>query len=327
MLKEIFLPSKKNNFQPLLLRPIALTFLIAILLLIPTTYNATAAHKFQVLGYATDISADTLYTLTNQERASAGLAPLSLNAQLTSAAQAKAADMFAKDYWAHVSPDGTQPWTFITNAGYSYSYAGENLAKDFSTSSGVMAGWMASPGHAANILNTNYMDVGFAVMNGTLLGSETTLVVAEYARPAVVAAAPAAKPPSPAPKPTTQTATPSVTEPAPAAQAPAPSTTTPPKSTKASKPVAAAVTPESKNVQLPASHVVLSYKSLNWGQRTSIFLISGFLLLNVLRHTLVWRTQKRGWRHIWLRAHPAAQMGILALTLFATGFTAFGVIQ
>jgi hypothetical protein len=336
MLKKIFLPTKSNNYQPLLLRPLALSILIAVLLLIPAAYNATAAHKFQVLGYATDISAGNLYSLTNQERAAAGLGALALNAQLTSAAQAKAADMFAKNYWAHVSPDGTQPWTFISNAGYSYSYAGENLAKDFSTSSGVMAGWMASPGHRANILNTNYLDVGFAVMNGTLLGSPTTLVVAEYGRPAVAAPAPA---PKPVPKPASSASTPSAAtpvtseQPTPSAAAEIPAQNTPTANTSVPKPTApkrvavAATTPQSTSEKLPDSHKVLSYQSLNWGQRTSIFIISGLLLFNVLRHTLIWRAQKRGWRHIWFRSHPAAQLGILALALFATGFTAAGVIQ
>jgi hypothetical protein len=337
MLKKIFLPTRQNNFQPLILRPLALSILCLILLLLPTAYNLTSAQKFQVLGYATDISVDTLYNLTNQQRTAAGLAPLSLNSKLIAASQAKAADMFAKNYWAHVSPDGLQPWNFISNAGYSYSYAGENLAKDFSTSSGVMAGWMGSAGHRANILNTNYLDVGFAVVNGTLLGSPTTLVVAEYARPAAVAAAPAPKPApkpavaaTPAPASTTPVAS---DQPTPTAQsatpAPTPATTDQSKPSADKPPATAATTPTStiKSQNLPESHTVLSYKSLNWAQRTSIFLIAAFLLMNVLRHTLVWRTQKRGWRHIWLRAHPAAQMGILAVALLAVGFSAFGVIQ
>ena len=79
-----------------------------------------------VLAYATNVSHSGLLSYTNQNRSANGLAGLTLQSQLNSAAQAKANDMVAKDYWSHTSPDGRQPWDFITAAGYSYSTAGEN---------------------------------------------------------------------------------------------------------------------------------------------------------------------------------------------------------
>lgn len=132
----------------------------------------------QILGFATNIKVDEVYTLVNQERSEAGLSGLSRSSKLEKAALEKARDMFAKNYWAHYAPDGsTTPWQFIISAGYSYKYAGENLAKDFDTSAGVVAGWIGSASHKANMLNANYKDVGIATVNGTLLGEETTLVV------------------------------------------------------------------------------------------------------------------------------------------------------
>jgi hypothetical protein len=95
----------------------------------------------------------------------------------------KATDMFAKDYWAHVSPDGTTPWVWIRKAGYNYLYAGENLARGFDTSASVVNAWMNSPEHRANLLSSNYTDIGFAVQSGTLTGTETTLVVQEFGSP------------------------------------------------------------------------------------------------------------------------------------------------
>jgi hypothetical protein len=138
-----------------------------------------AAHQAapSVLGYATDINVQQLLSDTNAKRQDAGLGPLTLNSTLSAAAANKAADMFSKNYWAHNSPTGTTPWDFITGAGYQYSVAGENLAKNFSDSQGVVDAWMASPSHRENLLKTNYRDVGFAVVNGTLNGEETTLVV------------------------------------------------------------------------------------------------------------------------------------------------------
>jgi len=117
--------------------------------------------------------------------------------------------MFAKDFWAHIAPDGTTPWKFILDSGYKYLYAGENLAKDFQTSDDVVAAWMASKmGHRENILNTHYNEIGVAVVNGTLGGFQTTLVVQMFGSTAVaaggseVSAAPSTQPaPTPAPAP------------------------------------------------------------------------------------------------------------------------------
>lgn len=136
------------------------------------------------MSYATNIDKDTIIQLTNQERTSRGIGALKESPQLDSSASQKAADMFAKDYWDHFAPDGTSPWYFFKQAGYNYSWAGENLARDFQTSSGTVAGWMASPGHRDNMLNTNFTDIGIAVVNGTLGGEQTTLVVEHLGKPA-----------------------------------------------------------------------------------------------------------------------------------------------
>lgn len=174
-----------------------------------------------VLGYATDMSVQSLLDDTNQQRVANGESNLSLNTQLDQAAQAKADDMAARDYWSHNTPDGQTPWTFITTAGYSYHTAGENLAYGFTTAADTLTGWMNSAGHRANILNTSFVDVGFGIANspnyqGT--GPET-IVVAMYASPAV------GTPPAPAPVKATPVApTPVADTPVPAATPPAPTT-------------------------------------------------------------------------------------------------------
>lgn len=130
-----------------------------------------------VLGYATDIQVEHLLQMTNQKRLETGLQPLQINDTLTQAAIKKAHDMFQNNYWAHTGPQGRTPWEFISQAGYQYTIAGENLAKNFSTSQGVVDAWMASPSHLDNIVKSGYSDIGFAVVNGVLNGEETTLVV------------------------------------------------------------------------------------------------------------------------------------------------------
>ena len=91
------------------------------------------------------------------------------------------------------------------------SRVAENLARGNVGAEKIVAAWMRSPGHRANILNPNYRDVGFAVVNGTLVGGQTTLVVAHYgqsaAGPAVVATKPA---PAATPRPVVKTPAPAV---------------------------------------------------------------------------------------------------------------------
>lgn len=156
-----------------------------------------------VLGYATDIRVEQLLQDTNVQRQKAGLSQLVLNTNLSQAAAAKAADMFANNYWAHNSPSGKTPWDFIIRSGYKYTLAGENLAKNFQTSGGVVEAWMNSPTHRDNMVKPGYRDIGFAVVNGILLGEETTLVVQMFGTsngqvagsiPKVEAAAPVIKP-------------------------------------------------------------------------------------------------------------------------------------
>ncbi len=130
-----------------------------------------------VLGTYSNISQEALLSLTNQDRQAAGVPPLSLNSELSQAAAGKAADMFAKDYWAHIAPDGTTPWDFIKGAGYNYIYAGENLARGYTTPDAVVNAWMASPSHRENMLSPKYNDVGFAVETGNLTGENTVLIV------------------------------------------------------------------------------------------------------------------------------------------------------
>lgn len=194
-LLHFFIPQHTNNHRAKALHVDSL--LVYVLLFALFNLGIRAVHRVapEVLGYATDINVQALLVDTNAQRAQAGLSPLTLNSTLSVAAANKAADMFAKNYWAHNSPTGSTPWDFITGAGYHYTVAGENLAKNFSNSQGVVDAWMASPSHRANVLKSSYRDVGFAVVNGTLNGEETTLVVQMFGTtPAEVAVAPAPPP-------------------------------------------------------------------------------------------------------------------------------------
>lgn len=150
------------------------------LFLLEFSFSFLHTKRSDVLGVRTDIAVTDLLMLTNQKRAENGLAPLVLNTELTEAATEKSADMFAKNYWAHNSPDGTTPWVFIKSTGYDYLYAGENLARGFTNSADVIDAWMKSPGHRENMLSPNYKDIGFSIQSGALTGDQTILVVEEF---------------------------------------------------------------------------------------------------------------------------------------------------
>lgn len=174
---HLFLPHHSNNQRARILHPTALSLVIAVFVLFQITISQFSATFPGILGYASQIPPAEIVRLSNEQRASRGLAQLQLDPKLSAAAAQKAADMFAKNYWAHVSPSGTQPWYFITEAGYSYRYAGENLARDFSDPNSVVTAWLNSATHRDNLLNAKYQDIGVAVIDGQLEGRETTLVV------------------------------------------------------------------------------------------------------------------------------------------------------
>jgi uncharacterized protein YkwD len=148
------------------------------------SFKYLAVAEPGVLGIASNVNQQKLIELTNAERQKLGLGTLSENSSLNSAAAAKAANMFQENYWAHYSPSGKDPWGFMKSAGYKFSVAGENLAKNFQNSDDVVVAWMASPTHRENIVNNKYQEIGIAVVNGVLNGEETTLVVQMFGTPA-----------------------------------------------------------------------------------------------------------------------------------------------
>lgn len=179
---HLFLPNQSNNQRPRILHPQALALYLTVFFVLQMGFRVGKFVYPEILGIATNITAERLLSLTNQKRQENSLPPLNLDLALSAAAFKKAQDMFSKKYWAHVAPDGKSPWQFLEESGYSYLFAGENLAKDFADSEGVVSAWMASPTHKDNILKKEYEDIGFAVLNGRLNGEETTLVVQMFGK-------------------------------------------------------------------------------------------------------------------------------------------------
>ncbi len=98
--------------------------------------------------------------LVNEERAKAGLQPLTVKADLNKVAQLKAEDMAENNYFSHTSPTYGSPFDMMKQFGITYTRAGENIAMGYRTPESVMEGWMNSAGHKANILNENFTEIG-----------------------------------------------------------------------------------------------------------------------------------------------------------------------
>jgi uncharacterized protein YkwD len=99
--------------------------------------------------------------LTNVERTQNGLSPLTLNPLLSHAAQIQSEDLAFNDFFAHTSPTGVGLADRLNTAGYTrYQIAGENIGAGQLTAAQVVQEWMASPSHRANILKSDFTELG-----------------------------------------------------------------------------------------------------------------------------------------------------------------------
>lgn len=190
LLRFLFFPHESNNHKPRVLHNSSLAFFLGFVMFTQIGFNFVARAAPGVLGVSATITPEAIIELTNKEREKQHLESLVSNPLLVEACRQKASEMLTLDYWAHDSPAGKKPWWFIKNAGYRYTYAGENLARDFMDSESVVRAWMDSPTHRDNIINSHYEEIGVAVVEGIFQGKETTLVVQMFGAPETIAMAP-----------------------------------------------------------------------------------------------------------------------------------------
>lgn len=182
-LKHVFIPTRENGRHPHALRFNVAAAALLIAVAVEFGFLAQVFTGFQNTAFTASVLPSVVATLTNDQRGTNGVAPLSVNPLLTEAAQMKANDMAAKGYFAHVAPDGTLPWYWFTKVGYDYEYAGENLAVNFDDSTQLVNAWMASPAHRENILKPEYTQIGIGMATGTYEGKETLFVVQFFGKP------------------------------------------------------------------------------------------------------------------------------------------------
>ncbi len=332
--------SKRRTYRKRRLSTLLNTYGVIGLLLTSIGFQVVTnlSQTGKVLPYATNISVSGLQSSQNNQRSANGLAPLSLNSQLASAAQAKANDMIARNYWSHNTPEGNTPWTFISAAGYSYTKAGENLAYGYLTSDGVVNGWMNSAGHRANVLDANYKDVGFGVANGaSYQGGENTVVVAMYGQAATANTtnpAPTTPKTTPTPTPTPTPTAPSTTPtpaptPTPVPQPELPTGSPEPNNEpdKTEQPQQAYTSQNSLSQPVTLNNSVLSRVArggLKWTAYTSLLSTMVAMAWMAVKHTIAFKRAVVEGEEFVL-THPAVEISLLtvAMLLMFLGTTGF----
>jgi uncharacterized protein YkwD len=137
----------------------------------PGSEGACPGASLQPNSHDIELIRGAVLCLVNRERVAHGESPLQTNTRLQQAAQAHTESMVSENYLEHVGPQGDTPQTRMRAAGYIYSSrigfeVGENIGWGTltrSTPQAIVAAWMASPGHRANILDGRFRDSAVGV--------------------------------------------------------------------------------------------------------------------------------------------------------------------
>jgi hypothetical protein len=181
--KHLFIPHVHNDYKPHFFREASIT---SILIVVVFLLTLSIGSKLYILktNMTAEVLPAVLVDLANQDRSSVGVPTLARSELLDTAARLKAEDMASSQYFAHTSPTGITPWHWFAKVGYYFTYAGENLAIDFTESLDVENAWLNSPKHKENIMSSNFTEIGIATVNGYYQGSPTTYVVQMFGKPA-----------------------------------------------------------------------------------------------------------------------------------------------
>jgi uncharacterized protein YkwD len=122
-----------------------------------------------------------LVDLINAERTRRGVSALRVNPVLMQTAEAHSQDMVDRNFFDHTNPDGQAPWDRLDEAGYAWSYCGENIGGGYTTAQAMFDAWMESTmGHKEIMLSPDYTEIGIGYATGGTYGHYWT---ADFARP------------------------------------------------------------------------------------------------------------------------------------------------
>lgn len=182
VVKKYIIPHEDNDHAPHLLRIKGFITLLAVIIGL-FSFAAGQLLYISTHDFAAVLS-PVLVDLTNMDRETEQLKPLKVNPVLQKAAEMKAKDMAEKGYFTHTSPEGLSPWYWLSQVNYKFTYAGENLAVNFTESADVAKAWMESPSHRNNIMNDKFTEIGIATAEGMYEGKPAIYVVQLFGKPA-----------------------------------------------------------------------------------------------------------------------------------------------
>jgi uncharacterized protein YkwD len=186
-LKKYFIPHKENNYHPHFLHSKRTVFYGLVFLLAKVLVVAFVIFLPAEVFVLPDVLAEEqrqIIALTNETRAEKGLPALAVAPRLNTSAQNKADDMAAKQYFAHAKNNKTVA-TWLNEAGYDYETAGENLAVGYSTAQEIVDAWKNSPSHYANLVDTDFVDLGAGLAAGVYNGRPTVFIAEHFGSPYV----------------------------------------------------------------------------------------------------------------------------------------------
>ncbi len=178
-IKNHFIPHEDNEHIPHSLREHTVLIMLLIAMSLYLMPNVWRMVTTQTRAYAAILPL-VIIDITNEERIRHGLKTLKIDDKLMQSAKGKSEHMAANQYFAHDAPDGTYPWKFFVDANYNFRFGGENLAIYFSDSGDVVKGWMNSPTHRENILDSRFEDIGVAFTAGNYKNYNTEYIVQHF---------------------------------------------------------------------------------------------------------------------------------------------------
>ncbi|MBT4849900.1 CAP domain-containing protein [Candidatus Parcubacteria bacterium] len=206
ILRRLFIPNQCNHYKPHALHPHRIAFHAASAVVIKLVLVAFL-FTFPVQAWLTpDVlfeQSQKIVQLTNNIRTNLGLNTLETDNTLQAAALDKAQDMLVNEYFAHVGPDNKSLKSWLAGRGYDYKIAGENLAIGFSSAEDVVDAWVGSPVHYANMIDTDYDQIGVGAVSGNYKEYDTTLIAQYFGtKKTYQAPEPTPEPATPEPTPT-----------------------------------------------------------------------------------------------------------------------------
>jgi uncharacterized protein YkwD len=185
-IKKYFIPHAENSYHPHFLHTKrAIVYSIGGILLKVAVFLLVAFLPTTVFVLPEILTEQQIkiITLTNEVRRDRGNPPLVIHPKLVQSAGLKAEDMATGEYFAHVSPENHGLAYFLGKAGYVYRSAGENLGMGFVDAEQLVKAWVNSPTHYANIIDTEFVELGVNLAHGVYDSISTVYAVQHFGEP------------------------------------------------------------------------------------------------------------------------------------------------